>query len=207
MRTLTSLVLAVGLLACHEKQELTAPPPPLRPEAEPAVKRAVAAKDCEPIDSAHEMARISFGERSIPEGTRLSDEGRTNLKAAESAEVDRSTREAYIAEAVKNFITALAADPYNIAATYNLAAAYARINRPQCSLNLLGRVLQMRKHPSKRAEVELHLDKLLGRKQPLDPNFADLRLDERFRSMISDMCKQTNSPDCVYGGQKTDRER
>ena len=38
-------------------------------------------------------------------------------------------------------------------------------------------MLQMRPHPSKRAEVEQHLDRLLGRKQALDPDFSEMRRD------------------------------
>ena len=64
------------------------------------------------------------------------------------------TREQYQTDAVNDFITALAADPYNVKATYGLAAAYAKIGRKQCSINLLTRMLQMRPHPSKKAEVE-----------------------------------------------------
>ena len=127
--------------------------------------------------------------------------------APKSAEVDRQTREQYITDAVAHLLTALDADPYNVNATYSLAAAYARIGRRQCSLNLLTRMLQMRPHQSKRADVELHLDKLLGRKQVLDPDFSEMRNDERFRTLIRKMCEGTNSANCVYGGQQDNRER
>ena len=123
------------------------------------------------------------------------------LKAAETTEADRGTREAYITDAVEHLITALSADPYNVSATYHLAAAYARIGRRQCSLNLLQRLLQLRPHASRRAEVEQHLDRLLGRKQVLDPDFADMRRDERFRALIQNMCEGTNDASCVFGGQ------
>lgn len=206
-RALAVVVALAALAACSKKQEITAPPPPLRPEAEPAADKKPIAKDCEPTDPADELKPISFDERSIPEGTRLAEQARAELKTAESAEVDKITREAYITDAVDHLITALAADPYNVPATYLLAAAYARINRPQCSINLLTRLLQMRPHASKRPEVELQLDRLLGRKQPLDPDFAELRSDERFRTLIRKMCEGTNSADCVYGAQQTGRER
>lgn len=198
-------VLALG--GCRGKQELTAPPPPLRPEAAPSVEAKAVAKDCDPVDAADELKPISFDERSIPEGQKLSDQARAELKAAETAESDRMTREAYITDAVAHLITALQADPYNVSATYNLAAAYARIGRRQCSLNLLTRMMQMRPHASKRAEVETQLDKLLGRKQVLDPDFADMRGDTRFRTLISKMCEGTNDANCVYGAQKDNRER
>lgn len=194
-----ALLFTVVLAGCHEKQELTAPPAPLRPEAEPAPERKAVAKDCDLIAPDDELKPISFDERSIPEGQKLSDQARAELKTAETAEVDRATREAYITDAVEHLITALRADPYNVSATYNLAAAYARIGRKQCALNLLTRLLQMRQHTSKRPEVELNLDKLLGRKQVLDPDFADMRGDTRFRSLIQKMCEGTNDANCVYG--------
>ncbi len=203
-------VLAAGLFVagagCHEKQEVTPPPPPLRPEAEATSPKALAAqKDCEPTDS--EPKPLSFDERSIPEGNRLAEQGKAKLRTAQSAEVARPTREDMTTQAVDDFITALRADPYNVEATYSLAAAYATIPRPQCTINLLTRLLQMRPHPSKRADVEAHLDKLLGRKQALDPDFAAMRKDERFRALIQKMCEGTNDANCVYGAQRDNRER
>lgn len=206
IHVIAALALAAG---CHGKQELTAPPPPLRPEAEPLPPKASTAvqKDCEPVDADHESKAKAFGERSIPEGMRLAEEGRSNLRAAQSAEVSKLTREDLISQAVDKFITALRADPYNVEATYSLAAAYATIGRPQCSINLLTRLLQMRSHDSKRADVAQHLDKLLGRNKPLDPDFAEMRKDERFRALIEKMCEGTNDANCVYGAQRDNRER
>jgi len=203
------LLFLVGTVACHEKQELTAPPPPLRPEAEVADDRpkTVAPKDCEAVTAEDELKPISFDERSIPEGLRLTEEAKSKLKTGESAEVERGLREQYTIDAVTDLITALRADPYNVGATYSLAATYARIGRRQCAMNLLTRLLQMRPHASKRAEVETHLDRLLGRKQTLDPNFAEMRRDERFRELIKKMCDGTKDPNCVYGAQRDNRER
>ena len=197
----------VALIACHGKQEVTAPPPPLRPDPEPQAEQKAAAQDCSPTDPASELKPLSFDERSIPEGIRLSDQGRAKLKTAEGSEVDRMTREQMLTESVNDFLTALAADPYNVEATYSLAAAYAVIGRKQCSINLLTRLLQMRPHPSKHAEVEASIDRLLGRKQPLDPDFSSMRRDNRFRTLIEKMCEGTNDPNCVYGGMKEGRER
>lgn len=202
---LTSL-LACALASCGEKRAPTAPPPPLRPEPEPKNDTSVA-KDCEPTDPSMELKPISFDERSIPEGMRLADQGYAKLSSANSAEVDRRTRENYQTDAVNDFMTALAADPYNVKATYGLAAAYAKIGRKQCSINLLTRMLQMRPHQSRKAEVEHHIDKLLGRKQALDQDFSDMRRDNRFRELIAKMCEGTNDPNCVYGAQKENRER
>jgi hypothetical protein len=199
-------LLLLLLVGCHEKQEITAPPQPLRPEAEPKLDTQVA-KDCEPTDPQMELKPIAFDERSIPEGQRLADQAYGNLKAANSAEVDRMTRETYQTSAVNDFITALAADPYNVKATYGLAAAYAKIGRKQCSINLLTRLLQMRPHQAKKTEVEHYIDQLLGRKQALDPDFSEMRRDNRFRELIAKMCADTNDPNCVYGAQKDGRER
>ena len=200
MRHLIHLVggLALTLAAgCAGQQELTPPPPPLRPDPVPTVEKKQG-KDCDEKPST--LKPLEFGQRSIPEGIRLAEEGHRNMVSSETAEIDRSTREAYITEAVKNFITALAADPYNVQATYELAAAYAHIGRSQCSLNLLDRLFQMRSHRSKRDEVEAAMDRLLGRRGArLDPNFADLRLDEKFRKMISEICEDQNDANCVYG--------
>jgi hypothetical protein len=51
------------------------------------------------------------------------------------------------------------------------------------------------------------LDILLGRKQALDPDFSEMRRDERFRDLIKKMCDGTNDPNCVYGAQRDNRER
>jgi hypothetical protein len=204
---MVKLVLGVVLVAACHKQVMTPPPPPLRPEPEPKATETKAQKDCEPTDPSAELKALTFDERSIPEGMRLADKGYVELTASSSGEVDRPTREGDITDAVNDFLTALAADPYNVKATYGLAAAYARIGRKQCSINLLTRILQMRPHPSKHAEVEAQIDHLLGRHQALDADFADMRRDERFRLLIEKMCEGTNDANCVYGGQKENRER
>lgn len=201
------LLVALMLVGCHAKQELTAPPPPLRPKPEPAPKNPKTAKDCEPTDPQAELKPYSFDERSIPESLKLAEQAAAELKAANGGEVDRRTHEDMITQAVNHFIDALKADPYDVKATYGLAAAYAKIGRTQCSINLLTRILQMRPHQSKHAEVEAMLDRLLGRKQVLDPDFADMRGDQRFRELIKKMCEGTNDPNCVYGGEKAGRER
>jgi hypothetical protein len=199
-------LLVTFLLACGGAQEVTPPPAPLRPEAE-AKDDTLHAKDCEPTDPSMELKPIGFDERSIPEGQRLADQAYSYLSSANNAEVDRLTREQYQTDAVRDFLTALAADPYNVKATYGLAAAYAKIGRKQCSINLLTRMLQMRPHPTKKAEVEAFIDRLLGRKQALDPDFAEMRRDKGFRELIAKMCEGTNDPNCVYGAQREGRER
>jgi hypothetical protein len=205
---LAPVVLALLLAACSKKQEVTAPPAPLRPEPEPMADAGKKEqKDCEAVTPEMEEKPMAFDQRAITESAKLSDGARANLKLAESAEIERIRQEEYVTEAVKDLITALGSDPYNVSATYTLAKAYARIRRPQCSLYLLTRLLQMRTHPSKRPAVESHLDMLLGRKQPLDPDFAEMRRNEGFRELIKKMCEGTNDPNCVYGAQRDNRER
>ncbi|HEX8109634.1 MAG TPA: hypothetical protein VF516_18010, partial [Kofleriaceae bacterium] len=114
------LALGLGLAllgaACHSSETLTPPPPPLRPEPEASKPKATAAtqKDCDPVDAGREPKPLSFDERSLPEGYRLAEQGRSKLRTAQSAEVTRATREDMITQAVDAFITALRADPYNI---------------------------------------------------------------------------------------------
>ena len=203
-RTIASLV-ATSLLAWAAAcgaPTASAPPPPLRPEPEAADDGSSRSRtDCEPLEQGEQLKAISYDERSIPESQRLSEQARAQLRAADAPEVERSLREEYVSSAVIALLTALAADPYNVQATYTLAGAYARIKRFQCSMNLLTRLLQMRSHPAKKADVEAQLDRLLGRKQPLDPDFADMRRDERFRGLIQRMCDGTNDPNCVLGAQ------
>jgi hypothetical protein len=201
-----AVLVLVVVAGCHEKAEPTAPPPPLRPEPE-AKTVANATKDCDATDPAGERKPLTFDGRSIPEGQRLSEKAYEELKTWSNNELDRGTREDRLSAAVNDFLTALSADPYNVHATYGLAAAYAQIGRKQCSINLLTRLLQMRPHASKHAEVQAHIDHLLGRGQSLDADFNAMRRDERFRELIQKMCEGTNDPNCVYGAQKDGRER
>ncbi|MGE0868219.1 MAG: hypothetical protein AB7P03_06650 [Kofleriaceae bacterium] len=198
-RALVLVTLLIG--ACGGAQELTPPPPPLRPAPE-ADATATAPRDCVPTTTRSELVSIPFNQRSIPEGAKLAQQGTSKLRISNAAETEPGTRKRMLAEAVDDLITALRADPYNVSATYNLAAAYARIDRPQCVVNLLTRMLQLRLHASKHADVEHHLDRLLGRKQALDPDFADMRRDERFRELIQKMCEGSRDPTCVFGAAR-----
>ena len=157
--------------------------------------------DCQPISPAHQLPAKAFAQRSIPESNKLAKDALDKLTTAEG-KVDKPTREGLITEAVDEFITALLADPYNVRATYNLAAAYARIGRKQCAINMLIRLLQMKNHPSRKVDVEHSIDRLLGRKRvQLDPDFNDMRADQRFRALIAKMCEGSGDPACVFGTQ------
>jgi len=199
---LTLSTLSTGLPACHSKDNIPVAPAPLRPEPE-ADKDSGSRNtrtDCEPAAPANEPPALAYDERSPDEAQDMADEGVGKLREAESGEMMQSRREGLVTEAVYKFINALQADPYNVRATYNLAAAYARIGRRQCAVNLLTRMIQMRKHGSRKVEVEKSLDRLLGRgNATLDPDFNDMRSDDRFRTMIRNMCDGTNDPSCVRG--------
>ncbi len=133
---------------------------------------------------------MRFSERSIEEAANLADQGAAMMKASKSKKVTEPERERLFTQAVRRFITALAADPYNVHATYSLAAAYARIERTQCAVNLLARLAALRKLPTRRVLVQAKLDRLFGRGTfdgNLDPDFLQLRADPRFREIARDL--------------------
>lgn len=188
-------ILAAASLAslggCKKSAPLTPPPPPLRPEPLPPPPPPPAAQtDCEPSNAHSTPAAVTYAQRQprIDEAQKLADAAVADLQAAEGTELDPATREKFIIDAVDNLLRALNADPYNVHATYNLAAAYARIERTQCSLNLLERLINMRDHHSRKVEVGKKLDRLLGRNSTrLDPDFNDLRNDKRFGCLINNI--------------------
>lgn len=184
-----AVVMSVG--ACKKSAPLTPPPPPLRPKALPPPPPPPAARtDCDPSGPGSTTDSVTYAQRQprIDEAQKLANAAVASLQAGEGAELDPATREAFITEAVDGLLNALNADPYNVHATYNLAAAYARIKRPQCSLNMLERLILMRDHHSRKVEVGQKLDRLLGRnKTALDPDFNDLRQDKRFGCLINNM--------------------
>lgn len=192
---MTRLILAMcaGLLAMPACGGAIEPaPPPLRPaEKKQADKPAETRKaDCERVTIGDQKPAVKYRQRSIDEAENLANEAFGMLRAAEKQGVSRSDRERLITGAVDRFITALLADPYNVHATYNLAAAYARIDRRQCALNLLDRLAEMRRLTSQKDKVEAKIDRLLGRNKyegRLDPDFDKLRDDARFRALIKRM--------------------
>jgi hypothetical protein len=181
------VVLAFSAAACGGPGKA---PPPRRPKPKPAAEKVTTERtDCDPRDPTKELPPLPFDERSVDEAENLANQGYAFLKRAETRGIEQRERENLITEAVNRLITALLADPYNVNATYSLAAAYARIGRAQCSVNLLSRLVPLRKHNSQRDKVEEKLDKLLGRgdhQGRLDPDFNDLRDDPRFRELVKE---------------------
>ena len=174
-----------GSLGCAGKAKPAAEP--MRPKAKKAKKQKEVPTDCRAVTVADESPAVPYKERSVPEAQNLAKEGFDMLRAAEARGVAKSERQRMIRESVDKFITALRADPYNVHATYNLAAAYARIDRFQCAINLLARLELLRRLPSQTDRVEAKLDRLLGRgryKGRLDPDFNPMRDDARFRELV-----------------------
>jgi hypothetical protein len=203
IRTCFAVALLGGILtACGAADAYSPPPPPFRPKPIEVdrPRQSSAREDCEAPNPADEEPAKTFQQRSIPEAEKLAQQGVANLKAAGTKEVEQATRESLVTDAVDLFNTALLADPYNVTATYYLAAAYGRIGRVQCTINLLKRLLEMRDHSSRRDAVAHKLDLLLGRnRQSLDPDFNDMRDDIRFRTLIENMCERDIDKGCVYG--------
>lgn len=196
VRSLSILILGTALVgtsligACAKKQTVLPAPDPRRPK-QVEVEVIKAPTDCEPTDPDAEPRHLAYGERSIDEAKNLADQGFNKLETAEDRKVPKLEREQLVTDAVDLFITALAADPYNVHATYNLAAAYARIDRPQCAINLLERMVGLRKLRSQKDAVESKLDRLLGRgkfRRKLDPDFRKMRDMDIFRDLIKKFC-------------------
>ncbi len=190
-----SLMVLVALMAvaaggCTPKVRPAGPPlrPPIQEQEQQ--QATIQRTDCDRVTVGDDKPAFRYEERSIEEARNLANQGFATLRAAETRGVPRRERERMITNAVEDLITALLADPYNVHATYNLAAAYARIGRPQCSVNLLSRLVALRRLPSQTAKVEAKLDRLLGRKKfngRLDPDFEKLRDDRRFRNVVKEL--------------------
>jgi tetratricopeptide (TPR) repeat protein len=203
MRPTIALTAALLLGACATK---SLPPAgdPLRPDAKPlpavvAVEETVsvarplaqAPEDCEPVAPNAGPPPKSYKERNIDEGAAHAKQGLQILFESEDDTRPSDEIARKLEEAIERFFTALAADPYNPRATYNLAAAYARIGRNQCSLNLLARLVAMRNWPSNKVAVAGHLDRLFGRgkrwKGKPDRDFDQLRRHPGFRDTLKDV--------------------
>jgi tetratricopeptide (TPR) repeat protein len=191
----------VAVCACSKNGPVKPAPEPRRPKEVKAKQDNSVPTDCQPTDPRALPPSVSYKERSTIEARNLAEQGFTLLQQAEDSKVPRIERENMVTEAVNLFITALAADPYNVHATYNLAAAYARIGRSQCAVNLLERLVELRVHRSQKDEVEAKLDRLLGRgkyRRRMDPDFRRLRDMEIFREVIKKFCPSLSSDSPLY---------
>ena len=155
------LVVVMSVGACKKSGPVTAPPPPLRPKALPPPPPPSAAKtDCDPSGPGTTSDAVTYAVRQprIDEAQKLANAAVASLQAGEGAELDPATREAFITEAVDGLLNALNADPYNVHATYNLAAAYARARRKECSKALLKRLAALEKYTDFQAESKRMID-------------------------------------------------
>jgi hypothetical protein len=74
-----------------------------------------------------------------------------------------------------------------VKATYNLAAAYGRIGRKQCALNLLARLVEMHSFPSQKDAIDDVVDRIFGKgkwKGRPDPDFDGMRADPDFGALV-----------------------
>lgn len=185
---LCAFAIAFPLSACNKQGKIPEAPKPRRPkevkDEEPA---KVTKTDCEPVDPSTLPSSVPYAQRSIPESKNLANSGASMLRTAHSPKTPAADKEDLVMDAVKQLITALRADPYNVHATYNLAAAYALIKRNQCAINLLNRLVLLRKLDSQKVAVERKVDLLLGRGKyqgRLDPDFRRLRDNDQFRELV-----------------------
>jgi hypothetical protein len=194
MRLTIILVVATATAGCAKKTVARPAAEPRRPAAEviEAAPDRPARVDCERWQPADLPGSWTYDQRVVSQGENLANDAFALLRESEKSSLPRQQRENLIAESVDKFILSLKSDPYNVHATYNLAAAYARIGRDQCSLNLLSRLIALRLLPSQKAAVDAKVDRLLGRgtfKGDMDPDFYQLRGDPRFLAVVKDLEK------------------
>ncbi len=182
-----------GALACATAAP-KAPPvaPPFRPDATALPAKVVEEigppEDCPAADPSTGAPAKVYKDRSIDEGASYADAGLKIQKQSEDSGKATQERNDLLQAAIEKYITALAADPYNVKATYNLSTAYARVGRGQCALNLLGRLVAMKDWPSQKSQIDDCADRIFGRgkkwKDNADPDFDKLRTNDKFRNLV-----------------------
>ncbi len=185
------LVVCLALLAtaCGPPKGFVAADDPMRPPPTPA-PAATEPADCPPQEPDQGLPAKIYADRIIALGDSLARQGLQLLLQSEERSRGAADNQAKLAAAVAKFNEALHADPYNVPATYNLAAAYARIGRKQCALNLLARLVEMAAFPSQKEDIDASADRLLGRRRwqgKPDPDFEDLRTDQRFLDLAKNL--------------------
>jgi hypothetical protein len=209
MRHLTRFVVVVvfvlGLgLAATSCATAKVPPPgdPLRPPAQKL--QAVVSQDhvtvvSGPLEQAQDDCDAMSPDQGPPpkpvsgkdskEAERIASEGLHNLIAAEKQDKPYSEVTVLIEQSVGQFHQSLALDPQNVKATYNLSAAYARIGRNQCAVNLVARLVAMNKLGERKKDVGDAFDRIWGSgtgrwKGKPDPDFEHLRTDKRLTDLV-----------------------
>jgi tetratricopeptide (TPR) repeat protein len=174
---------------------------PLRPEPKPLppvvkVEERVPVKsqplgqspeDCTPVAPNEGPPPKPYKELKLEEGEATALEARKILFESEK-NIPPEDVAGKIEGAVARFFDALALDPYNVIATYNLSAAYARIGRNQCALNLLARLVAMKNFHSRKASIDQRKDALFGtgkrKSKGPDPDFSALRGRPEFDNLV-----------------------
>lgn len=81
-------------------------------------------------------------------------------------------RQSGVVEALSKLSNALKADPYGPEPTYQMAVAYALVGKKGCSVRLLERLVELRKHPAVAAEADRVIKRALH-----DQRFEPFRKD------------------------------
>jgi hypothetical protein len=202
MRRLIALLAVVALGACATAKAGPVSDP-LRPAAQKlppvvAQDRVVAAVVSGPLDQAPDDCDAvtpdqgpppkSVSKKDVAEAEKVASEGLHNLIAAEKQDKAYNEVATLIEQSVQQFLSALALDPLNVKATYNLSAAYARIGRNQCALNLIARLVAMHKVGERKRDCQDAFDRVYGSggkwKDKPDPDFQYLRNDKRLTSLL-----------------------
>jgi len=154
------------------------PPPPTGPAP---------IADCAVVEPTQGPPPKSYKDLSITEAEAYAKQGLDIQIRSEKIGLPDQEWRGMLKQATDKYFTALAADPYNVRATYNLAAAYGRIGRCACAENLLARLNAMKGWASVKGSVDDAGDRLNGRagrwKDRPDPDFDRCRTDERFRAV------------------------
>jgi hypothetical protein len=201
MRKLAPFAYPLLLVACATAK---APPPgdPLRPPSQKL--QAVVSQDhvavvtgpleqaqddCDPMAPDQGPPPKLANSKDAKEAERIASEGLHNLIAAEKQDKPYTEVTSLIEQSVGQFLQSLALDPQNVKATYNLSAAYARIGRNQCALNLVARLSAMNRLGERRKEVLDAFDRIWGSgtgrwKGKADPDFDHLRSDKRLTDLV-----------------------
>lgn len=181
----TAIALASLALGCGAKGPPPEAPTPRRPKEQAGEDKKVADKsDCAPTDPTKLPGAIPEKQRRRIESLNLAAEATGLLNGATKSQ--DAKREKLIEQAVDKLNTALAADPYNVEATYTLAGVQAMVGRTQCTVNLLARLLELRKLDSYKMAVREKIDQLEGRGKfagRLDPAFAKVRSKTAYREL------------------------
>jgi hypothetical protein len=188
------LVTSLLVVACGGGTQKPAATP-LRPNATPVAQKAAAPvpvagpADCPPVEPNKGLPPKTLKELSISEAEAYATQGLKIQIESEKIGLTPPDARGLLKQAMDKYFTSLSADPYNVKATYNLAAAYGRIGRCQCANNLLARLAEMQSWPSSKADIEDCANRIFGKgkkwKDRPDGDLDSCRTDPRFRSIVS----------------------